>query len=233
MERHHAVLFVRSVFGLTEWIVFFFSHINSLKEEFESEGSGTPRIIWVPVLICDLFSRPVLWDSICFMKKGTSGQFKFELKLPWYCLASGWVMQSGSGAVFSSLSGLYFCRQFFILQSLPLQLPLFSLSLSLCPWLSVGLEWLYISLNNLLAVISWTEYWTVRKRTYSPSKQYLSVFPHWIRYSFISLLITAVSFWGKKKFKKNLKGNKQRRRRESRVRATETKTSKGMKGCGE
>lgn len=138
------VLSFQSSFGLTEWILFFFfSRVNSPKEEFESEGSSvrrrSPRIIWVPVLICDLFSRPVLWDSICFMKKGTSGQFKFELKLPWYCLASGWVMQSDSGAVFSSLLGSYFCRQFFILLSLPLQLPLFSLSLTLSLFLSMSL----------------------------------------------------------------------------------------------
>lgn len=58
-------------------------------------------IIWVPGLICDLFSRPVLWDSICFMKKGQVG----SLNLNWNCLdivlALGWVMPSGSGVVFS------------------------------------------------------------------------------------------------------------------------------------
>lgn len=138
------VLSFQSSFGLTEWILFFFS-LTSIrrKKSLNLKGAAprrrSPRIIWVPVLICDLFSRPVLWDSICFMKKGTSGQFKFELKLPWYCLASGWVMQSDSGAVFSSLLGSYFCGQFFILLSLPLQLPLFSLSLTLSLFLSMSL----------------------------------------------------------------------------------------------
>ena len=147
-------------------------------------------------------------------------------------------MQSDSGAVFSTLLSLYFCRQFFILLSLPLQLPLFSLSLFLS--FSMSLSFLlyrsdfYISLDNLLAVISVNTGLSENTRIRPKKKkktfcQYLTVFPHWIRYNFYVFINRSRFILGGKKKKATNRGGG----RESGVRATETKTGKGMKDCGE
>lgn len=69
------------------------------KKVFEAEVAPlhchSPCVIWVPGLICDLFSRPLLWDSICFMKKGQVG----SLNLIWNCfdivLVFEWLCRQG------------------------------------------------------------------------------------------------------------------------------------------
>lgn len=130
----------------------FLSHQFTGKKRLESEVATLPFTVYHPSGGFYLwpFLEPVLWDSICFMKKGQVG----SLNLNWNCLdivsAFGWVMQWGNGVVFSlpiSLGDFFFqwwggwgvgsflfcfhcfCN-FFVF--------------SLCPWLSFVPQWLCI-----------------------------------------------------------------------------------------
>lgn len=102
--------------------------------------------------MCHLSAGSYLWPFLkaralrfyLLHEKGTSGQFKFDLKLPWYCLSlwMGYAVRECSCFLFTHFSLSH--RRFFIFLSLARQLLVFR-----CPWHSFVPMWLYISLPSL------------------------------------------------------------------------------------
>lgn len=120
-----------------------------------------------------------------------------------------------------------------------LSLSLF-LSFSLCPWLCVVPEWL-LYFSGQFVSSNQRKYRTVRKHTHSPKKkktfrQYLTVFPHWIRYNFYVFINRSRFILGKKKTKKRqqteageerAEWEQQRRRQAKGWRTVESKQGNG------
>lgn len=85
-------------------------------------------------------------------ENGTSGQFEFELKLPWYWL--GWVMQSVKRVFSSSIFFFFLHRQFFVQPFLSRWLSFFAIIMQLGNLEELSL----IILNYILTLSGSTPY---------------------------------------------------------------------------